>query len=104
MDKAYEAVVEGVVADDEGLIDKALLRVDAVKNGRATRPASRSWRTMTVAGANQPVSRVSSYKVLERETVRQRRVSMAWRSMRRFSTNLTGRGVHWRGPIVFCTN
>ena len=61
VDKAYEAVVEGTVARDEGLIDKALLRVDAVK--RSGDPSRVEVVDDDVPGAKLSLS---SYKVLAR--------------------------------------
>ena len=61
VDKAYEAVVDGAVADDEGLIDKALLRVDAVK--RSGDPSRVEVVDDDVPGAKLSLS---SYKVLAR--------------------------------------
>lgn len=61
VDKTYEAVVSGVVAADEGLIDWALLRIDA--EHRSGDPSRVECVDDDVPGAK--LSR-SSYKVLER--------------------------------------
>jgi hypothetical protein len=108
VDKAYEAVVAGVVADDEGTIDKALLRVDAVKrSGDPSRVevvedhvpgAKLSWSVWKSTSASGELSHFSSMMRPRwptssgEETAPPRRragvvASMAWRSMRRFSTS-----------------